>query len=125
MAEALELANSIGTGNVGIVLDSWHWWQAGDTVADIEGLKNSDIVLVDLNDAPKDVEKQQQMDNRRELPLATGVIEVKGFLNALVKIGYDGPVRAEPFNQPLRDLDDAPACKATIDALKKAFSLIG
>tara|TARA_B110000037_G_scaffold152739_1_gene172236 strand:+ start:521 stop:1477 length:957 start_codon:yes stop_codon:yes gene_type:complete len=125
MAEALELANSIGTGNVGIVLDSWHWWQAGDTVADIEGLKNSDIVLVDLNDAPKDVEKQQQMDNRRELPLGTGVIEVKGFLNALVKIGYDGPVRAEPFNQPLRDQDDAPACKATIDALKKAFSLIG
>lgn len=125
MAEALELANAIGTDNVGIVLDSWHWWQAGDSVADIEGLKNSDIVLVDLNDAPKGVDKQQQMDNRRELPVATGVIEVKGFLDALVKIGYDGPVRAEPFNQPLRDLDDGPACRATVDSLKKAFSLIG
>ncbi|MBT3480055.1 MAG: sugar phosphate isomerase/epimerase [Opitutales bacterium] len=125
MAEALELANAIGTGNVGIVLDSWHWWQAGDSVADIEKLKNSDIVLVDLNDAPTGVEKQQQMDNRRELPVATGVIEVKGFLDALVKIGYDGPVRAEPFNQPLRNLDDAPACKATVDSIKKAFAMIG
>ena len=49
----------------------------------------------------------------------------KGFLNALVKIGYDGPVRAEPFNQSLRDLEDDPACKATVDSLKKAFKLIG
>ena len=125
MAEALELTHAIGTGNVGIVLDSWHWWQAGDSLADIEGLKNKDIVLVDLNDAPLGVEKQQQLDGRRELPLATGVIDAKGFLNALVKIGYDGPVRAEPFNQPLRDLENDPACQATVKSLKKAFALVG
>ena len=29
MAEVLELVDAIGTGNAGIVLDSWHWWQAG------------------------------------------------------------------------------------------------
>ena len=125
MAEALELTDAIGTGNVGIVLDSWHWWQAGDAVADIEKLKSKDIVLVDLNDAPLGIEKQQQLDGKRELPLATGVIDAKGFLSALNKIGYDGPVRAEPFNQPLRDLENGPACQATIDSLKKAFALIG
>lgn len=125
MAEALELTDAIGTGNVGIVLDSWHWWQAGDSLADIEGLKSKDIVLVDLNDAPLGVEKQQQQDGQRELPLATGVIDAKGFMNALNKIGYDGPVRAEPFNQPLRDLENDPACQATAKALKKAFALIG
>jgi len=125
MAEVLELVDAIGTGNAGIVLDSWHWWQAGDTVADIQALRNEDIVLVDLNDAPLGVEKQSQLDGQRELPMATGVIDTKGFVNALVKIGYDGPVRAEPFNQPLRDLDDDAACKATIDSLKKALTLIG
>ena len=125
MEEALELIDSIGTGNVGIVLDSWHWWQAGDSLEQIRGLKNRDIVLVDLNDAPLGVEKQQQQDGRRELPMATGVIDAKGFLDALVAIGYDGPVRAEPFNQPLRDLDDEAACQATVDSLEKAFALIG
>ncbi len=124
MAEVLELVDAIGTGNAGIVLDSWHWWQADDSVADIEALRNEDIVLVDLNDAPKGVEKQQQLDGKRELPLATGVIDVGPFLNALNAIGYDGPVRAEPFNQPLRDLDDDAACRATVDSLKKAFELI-
>jgi len=125
MAETRELVDSIGTGNAGIVLDSWHWWQAGDSVADIESLNNEDIILVDLNDAPVGVEKNQQLDGKRELPMATGIIDAKGFLNALVKIGYDGPVRAEPFNQPLRDLEDDAACKATVASLKKAFKLIG
>ena len=125
MAEALELVDAIGTGNAGIVLDSWHWWQAGDSIADIESLNNEDIILVDLNDAPAGIEKNLQLDGKRELPLATGTIDAKGFLNALVKIGYDGPVRAEPFNQSLRDLEDDPACKATVDSLKKAFKLIG
>lgn len=124
MAEVLELVDAIGTDNAGIVLDSWHWWQAGDSIADIESLNNEDIILVDLNDAPAGIEKNLQLDGKRELPLATGTIDAKGFLNALVKIGYDGPVRAEPFNQSLRDLEDDPACKATVDSLEEAFKLI-
>lgn len=124
MAETLELVDAIGTGNAGIVLDSWHWWQAGDTVEDIQNLRNKDIVLVDLNDAPNGVEKQQQLDGKRELPMATGVIDTDSFMTALNQIGYDGPVRAEPFNQPLRDMNDDDACKATIESLRKAFRII-
>jgi len=120
LAETQELCAAIGTGNVGYVLDSWHWWQAGDSAAAIEKLDPQSITLVDLNDAPKGLDKQQQIDGQRELPLATGVIDLKPFLEALVKIGYEGPARAEPFNQPLRDLDDDAACKATISSLRKA-----
>ena len=124
MAETAELIEAIGRDNVGYVLDSWHWWQAGDTAEDIERLDADSITLVDLNDAPMGVPKVEQLDNRRELPMATGVIDVKTFLNALQNIGYDGPVRAEPFNQALRDMDDQAACQATVKALKKAFELI-
>ncbi|MCB1123901.1 MAG: sugar phosphate isomerase/epimerase [Verrucomicrobiae bacterium] len=125
LAETQELCSAIGTGNVGYVLDSWHWWQAGDSADAIKQLDPDSICLVDLNDAPKGVEKTQQQDGKRELPLATGVIDIKPFLEALVQIGYDGPARAEPFNQPLRDMDDDAACKATITALKKAVALVG
>ncbi len=61
---------------------------------------------------------------RRELPLATGVIDIKVFLNALVKIGYDGPLRAEPFNQYVNAMDDESACQASIESLRKAMTLI-
>jgi sugar phosphate isomerase/epimerase len=122
MAEARELIAAIGTRNVGLVLDTWHWWTAGDTEPDILALTNDDVVSVDLNDAPKGVAKEQQRDNERELPAATGVIDAQTFLNALVKIGYDGPARPEPFNKALNALDNDAACAATSAALHKAVS---
>lgn len=106
------------------MLDSWHWWQAGETAADLLTLKNHDVVSVDLNDAPKGIAIDQQQDGKRELPGATGVIDVGTFLNALNAIGYDGPVRAEPFNKPLNDMDDEAACAAVSQAFKKTFALI-
>ncbi len=124
LAEMKDLVGEIGTGNAGIVLDSWHWWTAGDTEAELLGLTNQDVISVDLNDAPAGVPLAQQIDGRRELPAATGVIDVATFLTALNKIGYDGPVRAEPFNKPLNDLGNEEACAATIQALKKAFALL-
>lgn len=124
LAEMRDLMGEIGTGNTGVVLDTWHWWTAGDTEADLLGLKNKDVISVDLNDAPSGVPLEQQVDGRRELPAATGVIDVATFLTALNKIGYDGPVRAEPFNKPLNDMGNEEACAATIEAMKKAFALL-
>lgn len=122
LAETRELIAAIGTGNVGLVLDTWHWWTANDTVADLLTLKNEDVVTVDLNDAPKGLEKRDQQDNARELPAATGMIDVAGFVKALIEIGYDGPIRPEPFNKILNELDNEAACAATIAAMKKAVS---
>jgi len=124
LAEMRELIAEIGTGNVGLVLDTWHWWTAGDTVADLRTLKNDDVVSVDLNDAPKGVAKPQQKDNERELPVATGVIDTAGFLGALVAIGYTGPARAEPFNKAVNALENEPACAAVSAAMWQAMESI-
>ncbi len=40
----MELVNAIGTGNVGLLLDSWHWYTSGGTVKELLGLKGKDIV---------------------------------------------------------------------------------
>lgn len=122
LAETRELIARIGTGNVGVVLDSWHWWTAGDTLDAIRELSADDIILVDLNDAPQGVAKEDQLDNRRQLPGSTGVIPMAGFVRTLAALGYDGPVRAEPFNQTLHDLENDAACEATIRALRQTWS---
>lgn len=124
MAEALELLAEIDRKNVGLVLDSWHWHTAGETAADIRRLRGEDVVAVDLNDAPAGIPVDQQVDSRRELPAATGVIDVRAFLEALLEIGYDGPVRAEPFNAALRALAPEEAVAATAAAMRKAFALV-
>lgn len=124
LAETRELIAEIGTGNVGLVLDTWHWWTAGDTAADLLTLKNQDVVSVDLNDAPRGVAKEQQKDNERELPMATGVIDVGTFLRSLATMGYDGPIRPEPFNKVLNAMENEPACAAASAALHQALALI-
>jgi len=124
MAEMKELIAEMDAGNVGFVLDSWHWWHAGDSAADVLSLKGTDVVAVDLNDAPAGIAKDAQVDNHRELPCATGVIDVGAFLNALNQIGYDGPVRAEPFNQAVNKMPKEEACTTTAQAVKRAFALI-
>jgi sugar phosphate isomerase/epimerase len=120
-----ELLAEIGTGNVGCVLDSWHWWTAGETADDLLTLRAIDVISVDLNDAPAGRPLDEQQDGQRELPCATGVIPVGAFLSALVRIGYDGPVRAEPFNKAVNELDNEAACAAVITALRKAMARAG
>jgi sugar phosphate isomerase/epimerase len=124
MAENKELIAAIDRPNVGFVLDSFHWYCAGESKEDLLTLTNEDIVAVDLNDARTGFPADEQIDGMRELPSATGVIDLKAFLSALISIGYDGPVRAEPFNQPLRDMDNDDALKATYDSMKKTFDLV-
>jgi sugar phosphate isomerase/epimerase len=81
-------------------------------------------VHVHVNDAPAGVAVDQQVDNRRQLPATSGVIDLKGFINALVKIGYDGPVEVEPFDQELRQKDQPAILRATADSLQRLWDLI-
>ncbi|MFN9083417.1 MAG: sugar phosphate isomerase/epimerase family protein [Acidobacteriota bacterium] len=124
MAEAKDLIAEIGTGNVGFVLDSWHWQMAGEGAAELKTLRNEDIVSIDLNDAPAGVPADQQIDSKRELPLATGVLDVKTFLNTLAGLGCDAPARCEPFNAALRALPPEQALAKVADAMKRAMALI-
>ena len=48
----------------------------------------------------------EQIDGERQLPGDSGLIDLKGFMQALVNIGYDGPVRAEPFNAKLNAMEN-------------------
>ena len=124
MREMRELISAIALPNVGLVLDSWHWWTAGEGEAELLALKAADVVSVDLNDAPAGIALDKQQDGQRELPCSTGVIPMGVLVNALQKIGYDGPVRAEPFNKPLNEMDTEAACAAVIASLRKAMALL-
>jgi sugar phosphate isomerase/epimerase len=124
LAGTRALIKAIGTNNVGLVLDSWHWWTAGDTEAALLELTNKDVVSIDLNDAPPGLTLEQQQDGQRELPAATGVIPVAKFLNALRQINCEAPIRAEPFNATLNALENDEACAATSAALRKAMAML-
>lgn len=117
----LDLCRAIGTGNVGLLLDAWHWYTSHGTIDDLTALNDGDVVCVHINDAPAGVETDQQIDNVRCLPGETGVIDLTGFLRALRTIHYTGPVTPEPFSAKVKAMPPQQAAAATGEALLKVW----
>jgi sugar phosphate isomerase/epimerase len=96
MEDMLAMGREIGP-NVGLLLDAYHWYTSHGTLDQLNALTPAQVVYVHVNDAPIGVPVDEQMDGVRDLPGATGVIDIAGFLQSLRRIGYDGPVTPEPF----------------------------
>jgi sugar phosphate isomerase/epimerase len=102
----MELAAAIGTGNVGLLLDSWHLYTSGDSLDVLDTIIAQDVVVVHVNDAPKGLSMDQYIDNDRRLPMETGVIDLGGFMNKLAALNYDGPVTPEPLGARVNAIED-------------------
>ncbi len=122
---ALELLAAIDRPNVGLLLDSFHWYTAEGTLGELQGLTASEVVYVHVNDAPAGVALDRQLDDVRVLPGASGLIDLTGFLRALDGIGYDGPVAVEPFDATLAALSPADRVRVTARSLGAAFDAAG
>ncbi|HEX4232607.1 MAG TPA: sugar phosphate isomerase/epimerase family protein [Bryobacteraceae bacterium] len=96
MDEALDFAKECGS-NIGLTLDSWHWYLSGATIDDILHAGKSRIVTVHVSDAKKEAPEDVR-DNQRLLP-GEGIINLIGFFQALKKIGYVDAVSPEPLGR--------------------------
>ena len=120
----LELYAAIGE-NMGLLLESWHWYTSRETAADLRSLRPEQIVDVHVNDALANVGIDEQIDNVRDLPGVTGVIDIGTFLCVLRELGYDGPVMVEPFSERVRAMEDEEAVAATAAALAAVWREAG
>lgn len=125
LASLLELIRAVGAENLGVLLDSWHWYTSGGTAADLAQLSDQLVVVVHVNDAPAGIPREQQLDQMRAMPGETGVIDIVTFLRALDRMGYSGPVVVEPFCAWLKELPPEEAVAATAKSLDKIWALAG
>ncbi len=92
----------------------------------VRALRPEQVVYVHVNDAPAGIDVDEQMDLVRDLPGATGVLDIVGFLHALRDIGYDGPVTPEPFKKELKDLpSDAERLQVVNASMDQIFQQAG
>ena len=122
---ALDLGRRLGTGNTGLLLDCWHWYTSHATAADLDRLSADQVVYVHVNDAPAGRDVDEQIDTQRLLPGASGVIDIARFLQALARMGYDGPVVAEPFNESVKALPPAERSRVTGESLATIWARAG
>jgi len=106
-------------GNVGLLVDSFHWFCTGSKVDELAGLSPKQIVHVHINDAP-DVPVDDQIDNQRLLP-GDGVIDLRTFLGSLSKAGFRDFVAVETFNKELTSLGRERAAEKAGAAMEKIF----
>ena len=125
MDAVLGLTAAIGTGNVGLLFDVWHWYTSHATLDDVRKLGKDDVVYVHINDAPAGIDRDDQLDLVRCLPGETGVIPVAELLQILNDIGYDGPVVPEPLSDKVYAMESQDAANATARALDKVWGLAG
>lgn len=106
MQETLELIDAIGLSNVGLMLDSYHWYTTGLTTEDLLTLKENQVTYVHINDA-YDIPVEELKDNDRLYP-GEGVIDNVAFLKSLKTIGYRGVVSQEVLtpSQPTESLEE-------------------
>ncbi len=104
MDQMLAMVDACGDG-VGLMLDSFHWHCAGETVTDLKRLCAEQVVVVHVNDALAGIDMDEQVVTSRELPGVSGVIDLAGFVGSLRAIGYDGPMTAEPTHARWKNSD--------------------
>jgi len=125
LAQTAALIDAIGRKSIGIVLDSFHWYTAGETAADLLTLPFGSVLAVDLNDACAGIDVKAQCDDMRELPCATGVIDLGAFLRGIAARAVEKvPVRVEPFNSAVNGMSDEQTLDAVTESLRRAFALL-
>jgi sugar phosphate isomerase/epimerase len=122
MDEMLEFTKECGS-NIGILLDSWHWYHAGGTLKEIVAAgKAGRIIHVQVADSP-DLPPEKIIDSERLMP-GEGVIDLAGFFRAARDGGYEDGVSPEIFGRGLKDMAPEDGArlglKTTQEVMRKA-----
>jgi 2-keto-myo-inositol isomerase len=95
LALADEIVRATARENVGLVIDSFHFYAGGSTIESIDALDPARLFIFHINDA-EDLPREQLEDRHRLLP-GLGILPLKEMVAALRRIGYDRVTSVEIF----------------------------
>jgi len=92
---AAEIVREVNRKDLGIVIDSFHFFAGNSTLAMIEALDPDLIQIFHINDA-EDRPREELEDRHRLLP-GLGILPLQEMISAFRKIGYDKVASVEIF----------------------------
>ena len=122
MDEMLEFAKECGP-NVGLELDSWHWYHAGASTKDIVHAGKENIINVQVNDS-SNLPPEKVRDDERLMP-GEGVIDLIGFFRALKEIGYSEGVSPEVFGRGLKNMPPEEGARLGLETTRAVMRKAG
>lgn len=102
--------------NVGLLVDAFHLYAAGEPLSSALIWGVDRVVWVHVADLPEgaSLDRRAIRDDQRGLPGDSGAIDVRGLLRLLAGAGYHGPVTVETLRRPSRSSGDDPATAASM-----------
>ena len=95
LGQAAEIVNQVGRADVGLVLDSFHFYAGGSRLESIDALDPRKLFVFHINDA-EDLPRAELEDRHRLLP-GLGILPLTEIVAALRRIGYDRVTSVEIF----------------------------
>jgi len=92
---AAEIVREVGRPDLGVVIDSFHFYAGNSTIEMIEALDPGIIKIFHINDA-EDLPREELEDRHRLLP-GEGILPLQQMLAAFRRIGYDKVASVEIF----------------------------
>ncbi|MEA5457018.1 sugar phosphate isomerase/epimerase [Sinomonas sp. JGH33] len=117
---ALELIEASGAGNVGLLVDVWHFFNTGAKLSFLDHLECSRIAAVQLNDGPRVHNDFLQQARRARMLPGQGELGVHGLLERLLALGYTGPWFVEVSTPEFRALGARDAAEQAVTAARRA-----
>jgi len=100
---AADIVGETALQNIGLVIDSFHFYAGGSTIEMIERLNSERLFIFHINDA-EDLPREQLEDRHRLLP-GLGVLPLRTIIKAFKHIGYDRVASVEIFRPDYWDWD--------------------
>jgi sugar phosphate isomerase/epimerase len=123
--QLITLINMISQTNLGLVLDLFQVYAAGNTLDDLKKLAPERIVAVYLSDAPADTPREELAANHRLLPGESGAIDSAQALTFLAEVDYDGPVTPAGDREPTQALKCDALVRLAAERLDTAWKAAG
>ncbi len=114
---AQEIVTKLDRQNVGLVIDSFHFYAGGSTIPMIEALDPSRLYVFHINDA-EDRPRGELHDSHRLLP-GLGILPLKKIVDAFRRIGYDHVASVEIFRPEYWEMDPVELARQAKEATER------
>ncbi|MDN3310264.1 sugar phosphate isomerase/epimerase family protein [Microbacterium oryzae] len=104
---SLEIIERAGRDNVGIALDTWHYWTTGDTLEEVAATPKELIKAAHISDGLS-LDRERDVPDQsvhRNVMIGGGAIPLQEWVDAIKSTGYDGWWVSEMFSDKANEHD--------------------
>lgn len=118
---ASEIVEAVGRGNVGLVIDTFHFYAGDSTMESLDAVDPNRVLIFHVNDA-ENLPKGELTDAKRLYP-GLGILPLSDIKERLLATGYDRVLSIEIFRPEYWDQDPFTVAAEAKAAAVKTFGL--